>query len=124
MIEVHIYHHIVPGNLEEVMSKMFDDLKGHLDAANSALDGKIADIKAQVDALVKQIDFYKATVASGGLSPEEEAQLMQSIDDLTTKVKAMNPNDSTVLPSGPTPPTPTPTPTPATSPEPAPGATP
>lgn len=97
------------------MSKMFDDLKGHIDAANAALDGKISDIKAQVDALQKQIDFYRETVAAGGLSPEEETQLMQSIDDLTTKVKAMNPADPTVLPTGPTPsPGPTPGPTPGT----------
>jgi uncharacterized coiled-coil DUF342 family protein len=103
MIEVHIYHHFAPRNLEEIMSKAFDGIKAKLDAANVSLDGKIAAVQAEVTSLSQQIAQLKASVDAGGLTPAEETQVEQSIDDLTTKMNALNPADPTTLPTPPAP---------------------
>lgn len=100
-IRIDHYHFFEPPDLLEkigaIVGEAFDRLNSKVDQINTVLDTHFAAEKAQVAALQQQIEDLKTQLASGGMSAEEEAKIEQRIDELTTKVAVLNPNDPAVL---------------------------
>lgn len=84
-----VYHHLGDADLVTALQPFFNSIEGKLDMQKADFDAVHDAITVSLNAVQAKLDELNAKVATGGMSADEEAAVMEEFKDIQAKAAAL-----------------------------------